>query len=668
MSEAILLSYLKANVFLALGYLFFRLGHGWTRGRGGLRWAQSLLLLSILSPFLVSLVPARPLPSAAEEILAPLAEVGEAVKSHVSKSSEAPPVSAVAPAPARSKPDPAAAALALLVSIVAALGLRLARSQGQLMGRLEAALPLRRCGRVRIVACERTSVPFSARVAGQAWVVVPEKLLGNWSDFKIAVRHELQHHRQGDTSWALAAEWLTALFFANPAIYLWKRRISELQELSCDESLIGRKVSARDYGSCLVRVAEAALGGRPGLIGTVSMAAGSKNPAYFKSFLRRRIEMFSHENPRPSRVALTATGLLMAGATLAVAYGTQVKVSEPPSAEIAPGLVETDPGIQRIAERAIRAAIKRHRASLGFVVVGDPATGRILAVANEDLVEKEAPRTPHWALSLKVGPASIAKAIVTAAALENGVTTPSEVHNCEKGSYLLGGKLYRDWKAFDTLTTADTVAQSSNICGIKVGQKLGAKALDRAFRDFGFGPGGTAQGFPEARPGDMPDSAQDEHFVAQIATGYSGIFVSPVEVVQAFGAIANGGMLMKPLNGAGTPQSLRRVLSAKAASEMKRILAEVMVSGTALKSASSLYKLAGKTATGYSRTHVGHDTLGGDSNMASFVGFGPVDNPRVVIYVVVENPTDMKGVHGSSHAAPVFKEVAEKSLQYLGVR
>jgi cell division protein FtsI/penicillin-binding protein 2 len=77
--------------------------------------------------------------------------------------------------------------------------------------------------------------------------------------------------------------------------------------------------------------------------------------------------------------------------------------------------------------------------------------------------------------------------------------------------------------------------------------------------------------------------------------------------------------------------------------------------------------LAGKTATGYSRTHVGHDTLGGDSNLAAFVGFGPAEKPKVVVFAVVENPTDMKGVHGSSHAAPLFRDVTEKTLSHLKV-
>jgi cell division protein FtsI/penicillin-binding protein 2 len=100
---------------------------------------------------------------------------------------------------------------------------------------------------------------------------------------------------------------------------------------------------------------------------------------------------------------------------------------------------------------------------------------------------------------------------------------------------------------------------------------------------------------------------------------------------------------------------------------MKQVLEKVMVSGTAMKSHSRLYRLAGKTATGYGHTRIAHDSLAGDSNMASFVGFGPVENPRVVVYVGVENPTDGQGVHGAYHAAPVFREVAEKTLQYLKV-
>ena len=283
----------------------------------------------------------------------------------------------------------------------------------------------------------------------------------------------------------------------------------------------------------------------------------------------------------------------------------------------------------------------------------------------------EAPRSPHWALALRFGPASITKAIVAASALELGATTLDETHSCENGKYEWAENLYQDWKPLDELTTADTVIESSNICGIKIGQKLGAKRLEQTFINFGFGEGGTASHFPEARSGEipLPHDLKTEKYIATIATGYGGAYFSPLEIVQAFGAMANGGNLMKPqtITDFGKPEIIRRVLSESNAQQMRKVLAGVMTRGTAVNAASKFYRLGGKTGTGYSHTHPDHEKLGGDSNMAEFVGIAPIDNPRLVILAVLENPTDQKGVHGATHAAPIFTEVAERSLEHLGV-
>jgi beta-lactamase regulating signal transducer with metallopeptidase domain len=530
--------------------------------------------------------------------------------------------------------------------------------------------PFRKIGKTSIVVSQGVVVPFSALARGRAWVALPENLLGRWTDFKLALSHELQHHRQKDTLWSLVIEGLALLFVLNPAIYLWKRRISEIQELSCDEALIGHKVSSFEYGSCLVRVAEAALGKRQMFAGTASMATGSENPAYFKSFLRRRIEMLSQDQKRsPLRGALIGTiGLLL---TVATACAVK-KVVEPKDADqVSPGVVETDPEIQKIADSALQTALDRHHASLGFVVVADPITGRILAVANKDKNEKHSPQNSHWALALRLGLASLGKPIIAASAVDKGVTTFKEVHNCENGSYKRAGHTYSDWKPFDKLSTADTVIQSGDICSIKVGQRLGGAGLAAILKNFGFGVGGIAEGFPEARDGEVPETKISENpsFIADISSGMGSLYATPIEVVQAFGAIANGGSLLKPQSATGsvTPVVIRRVLSKETADEMKEVLAQVVTRGTASTLGSSPYRLAGKTATGYSREHArveGHDLI---PNLAAFAGFAPVEAPRVVIYVGVENPTDKKGAFGSYHAAPVFKEVAEKTLQYLKV-
>lgn len=685
--QSFLTFYLIVNGLVIFSYFIFRLSErlfSVTRGvpeSFRLRLAQLILVTSMGVPLFLRVIPNPSVPLMPLSVKAPLAEIESALDSRLLARRGMP-----APREVNSMTGLAAeesmwamselrlshVIFLILVSgffAVVVMNMFLVR---RLLHLLRATTTIRRCGKVRIAISSSSPVPFSTRVGGWVWVVLPDRLLTHWSDFKLAVLHELQHHRQKDTLWAIAIEFLAGIMYVNPVIYAWKRRILEIQEFSCDEALIGRKTPSYDYGSCLVRVAEAAIGQRSLLVGTASMAAASEDPTYFKSFLRRRIEMLrQHSTRKPNRLMGYTVGTITLLVTAAAAYAAQQASSGGKNIAIGDGTVATEPAIQRIADSALTGAMKKFGASLGFVVVSDPMTGRVLAVANQDRVaEKNVARTAHWALSLQVEPGSISKAIIAAAALEKGVTTVDEMHNCENGAYSFGSRVYHDWKAFNKLSTMDTIVHSSNVCGIKIAQKLGAGQLFQTFKDFGFGPNGSADGFPEARAGDLLDPGQVDSslYVANVSTGYDGVFPSPIELVQAVGAIANGGKLLKPLaTSSGRPQVVQRVLSEQTSAKMKEILAQVMVRGTAHKSKSDLYRLAGKTSTAYSRTHVGHDSLGGGANMAGFIGFGPVEKPRIVVYVGIENPTDGNGVHGSAHAAPVFKEVAEKTLSYLKV-
>ena len=274
-------------------------------------------------------------------------------------------------------------------------------------------------------------------------------MVGNPKDYRIALRHELEHHRQGDTVWAVWMELFVVVFPLNPFLFLWKKKLSEIQEFSCDESLIGRKgISSHDYGSCLVRVAEAALGNRQMLVGTTCMAADSGNPVYFKSFLRRRIEMLvQHRTPRPRFRSSAIIGTVVGLFAVAMSYGSQQILSRKShTAPINPGRVMFDPTVQEIADRALEKAIGGHEGAYAFAVVADPNSGRILAVANKDN-RKGAHPNSHWALSLRSEPASVIKTITVASALEKGVTEVDETHDCENGQFV------DRWKDFQRLET-----------------------------------------------------------------------------------------------------------------------------------------------------------------------------------------------------------------------
>lgn len=531
---------------------------------------------------------------------------------------------------------------------------------------------IRKIGRVRIAVSDSVKIPFSVRIGKLSWALIPSDILHNAKDFQIVVRHELQHHRQRDTLWAIAIEFLLCLFFPNPTIYLWKRDIIELQEFSCDEALIGRKgISSLDYGSCLLRVAEAALRARQMYVGTTCMASGSQNSNYQKSFLRRRIEMFtSQERPRHYKWAGALIGTLSVSLTLAVAVGAEKSLRKDED-KVNQGQVIVDPQIQSIANKVLEEAIKKANAKAGFAIVAEPNSGRILAVANIDTAGK---LKGYWALSQVLEPASVIKTLVAAKAIESGVTTPEENHNCEKGTYKFGNRIYHDWKkgGWDYLTTTETIVNSSDICSMKIGEKLGVGGIKQMLIDFGFGPDGTAKDFPMAKAGSLPPAEELVHpkLIPHVSAGF-GFRITPLELVQAYGAIANGGKLLMPRNSnAGDSQIVRQVLSSQNSEKVREILRQVVLKGTGKPALSGKYSTAGKTATSYIPDLTKWELIEGrkKGNFAGFIGFAPVKDPKIEIYVGLHDPnTDGSGAHGGAHAAPVFKQIAEQVLSHMNV-
>jgi hypothetical protein len=167
------------------------------------------------------------------------------------------------------------------------------------------SVPLRRLGRVAILVSDSATVPFSTMAFGKALVILPTGILRDARDTDIAIRHELQHHRQHDTLWALVVELFKVVFVWNPAFYLWRRQLSQLQELSCDEELIRKhRCSANDYGGCLLRVAQAASprNRRLAIVGIVAMTAGVSTANGLSGLLHMRVErLFLHGQPDSAR-------------------------------------------------------------------------------------------------------------------------------------------------------------------------------------------------------------------------------------------------------------------------------------------------------------------------------------------------------------------------------
>jgi cell division protein FtsI/penicillin-binding protein 2 len=291
-----------------------------------------------------------------------------------------------------------------------------------------------------------------------------------------------------------------------------------------------------------------------------------------------------------------------------------------------------DESIDSVAREALVAGVERSHAKAGFVIVSEPATGRVLAATTVDLRERST-----WTIDSPITPASGMKPLLAAAAIQGGVTTFDTVHECEQGKYELEGTVYRDWMAFDRLTTSEMVARSSSICALKIAERLGVERLRGAMTDFGFAAGAEA---------DLP------------AIAIGGLYAAPLEMVQAFGSIANGGRLLTPIAWDAKDADIREVrtvLSPEVAGGMRAVLARAVEGGTGSNARSERWTTAGKTSS----------SGRGSGPMAGFIGFAPASDPRVVVYVGILEPEG--SAHGNGQAAPVFREVVEAVLPRLGV-
>jgi cell division protein FtsI (penicillin-binding protein 3) len=339
-----------------------------------------------------------------------------------------------------------------------------------------------------------------------------------------------------------------------------------------------------------------------------------------------------------------------------------------------------DQSIQYQAEQVLQAAVQRSRAKSGTVIVLDPRSGEILALANAPTFDpnKVADAKPetrsNWALQNIYEPGSTFKVVAFSAALEKHLVKVDDRIDCQMGAITVAGRVVHDHSAFGTLTIAEALAKSSNVAAIKLGVRVGDPTMYDYIRRFGFGsrtgielPGETA-GLLRKVERWQPSS------IGSIAIGQE-IGVTPVQMVAAFGALANDGVRIAPhlirevRNAGGTvvyraqPEQ-RRVISSETAIAIRGMLEGVTLRGTAKAAQLDGYSAAGKTGTAQ-KIDPKTRAYSATKHVASFVGFAPVTNPQVVIIVVVDEPAG--AYHGGDVAAPVFREVAELILPSLGV-
>ncbi len=339
-----------------------------------------------------------------------------------------------------------------------------------------------------------------------------------------------------------------------------------------------------------------------------------------------------------------------------------------------------DQMIQFYAQQAIAAAVERTKAKSGTVVILDPKTGEILALANAPTYNPNSPfgtsseAKDNDALQTSYEPGSTFKLITYSAAMEEGIATPDEEIFCENGSYTFSGRTIRDSHSYGTLTFTQAFAKSSNIAAIKLGQRLGNEKFYGYIKKFGFGTK-TGVELPYEADGLLrPPLKWSKTTIGSIPMGHE-IGVTPVQIASAYGTIANNGIRISPHlikevrdeNGyvvfsASPAQS--QVVKTETAKTIQKLLTGVVEGGTGKLAQLSNYTSAGKTGTAqkidpktrrYSQTNY----------VASFVGVAPVNNPAIVIAVMLDEPV---GAHtGGAVSAPVFREIAEKVLPELNI-
>ena len=345
-------------------------------------------------------------------------------------------------------------------------------------------------------------------------------------------------------------------------------------------------------------------------------------------------------------------------------------------------ILTIDSRIQYLAESQLKNAIGKTGAKGGIAIVMNPKTGEILAMANmpgfnPNTFFRYSPGSwRNKVITDCFDPGSTFKPFLSAAALEEGVIDENNELYCENGAYVVGDRIIRDVKKHKDLSFREIIKYSSNIGAVKISEILGKKKFHQYIRKFGFGSK-TGIDLPGESPGIL---RKPENWTkvdtATISFG-QGVSVTAIQLITAFSAIANHGVLMKPYVVRGlidqkgrvvkefTPTVVRRVISPATAERITSILIDVVEGegGTGKNAQIANVTVAGKSGTSqkfdFTEGAYSHDKV-----RVSFMGFFPAADPHVVILVVLDEPTSDRW--GGVAAAPVFKNIAESILYWVG--
>jgi cell division protein FtsI/penicillin-binding protein 2 len=342
-----------------------------------------------------------------------------------------------------------------------------------------------------------------------------------------------------------------------------------------------------------------------------------------------------------------------------------------------------DSVVQNIVESALAEAKEKHSPLSISGIVVRPRTGEILAMATlpnfdpNNSGKASAGELRNRVIADVAEPGSTFKIVVVSGALNDGVVRLSDTFDCEQGHFHFAGQMLHDHESYGVLSVERIITKSSNIGAAKIGIKMGESRLYDYIRDFGFGTR-TGLLLPAEIGGLVHPEKWTKVSISRIPMG-QGIAVTSLQMMMAMCAIANKGVLMRPMivdrledrdhvvAAKYSPQRLRRVISEAAAEQMVAALKTVVSpEGTAPKAAMAHYIVAGKTGT--AQKSGGPEGYLKGKYFASFLGFFPADNPELCISVMMDEPKREQGYYGGQIAAPVFKQIAEAAANYLNIR
>jgi cell division protein FtsI (penicillin-binding protein 3) len=361
-------------------------------------------------------------------------------------------------------------------------------------------------------------------------------------------------------------------------------------------------------------------------------------------------------------------------------------------------MLTIDENIQFMAERALDHAMARVKAQNGTIVIQDTHTGQILALAirptynPNDFRHATTNLLRDHAISDIYEPGSTFKLVTYSAALDAAGVEPTDMVDCQGGQITLFGRTIHDdasERGLGRITVASALAKSSDVAAVKMALKLGPERFYSYIRAFGFGSRSGIQLPSETRGLLRPPKRWGATSIGSLAIGQE-IGVTPIQLVSMVSAIGNGGTYLPPtilldrsrqLQPGDSlkpmafhpeqelpqplPAGAHRVISPLTSAKMRRMMEGVVLEGSGRFAALNGYSAAGKTGTAQKIDVLTH-TYSHTKHIASFTGFAPVNNPAISVAVIIDSPT-VGNYHGAFVSAPVFKEVAQEVLEYLGV-